>query len=575
MGKLVTRQREGLEHVLEQRYELDRVLGHGGMGTVIKARDIRLGRDVAIKCLSEELFQVEEAVQIFLDEATALAKLEHPHLVDVYDIVEADDGVAMVQEYVRGGSLERVLMKDGPLDVPDVVALAVQLVGVAGYLHSMGYIHRDFKPANLLMERDGTLRLIDFGLARRFDRLNAKGTKVRGTPAYMAPEQIRSKELSPATDVYQIGVTLFELLTGQLPFETDGDSYSLTYAHVHDEPLQAHHLNPAVGLELSALLGDCLIKEPAARIATCRVFLERLAPIYESMFARGLDESGLVIPFADVGEAEAISRAGAYRSSAYLSVPNVRARSTTGQHAAASRSTMSDAGAGEDARISSESLSQLELRLKKLEEEKSARNSRLIGLVAIAVAVTCVAISALFFAFGGARTQDMPHVEAAMGATTNDRISPVDAPGRSPSVMPLEPVEDVQEDEQAVREEEAHGIAPSNPDAEPAKAPSVAPELVTEAPAQDHVAQDHVSASEVEPRARPRRAKRRRAARRAAPVKGASAAGLKGAPAEDVGNKGAASSRGVEGGFLDSFEVIDSGDAKINKELEALDSSDF
>lgn len=572
----MTRQREGLERLLEQRYDLDRVLGHGGMGTVIKARDIRLGRDVAIKCLSEELFQVEEAVQIFLDEATALAKLEHPHLVDVYDIIEADDGVAMVQEYVRGGSLERVLMKDGPLGVPEVVALAVQLVGVAGYLHSMGYIHRDFKPANLLMERDGTLRLIDFGLARRFDRLNAKGTKVRGTPAYMAPEQIRSKELSPATDVYQIGVTLFELLTGQLPFETDGDSYSLTYAHVHDEPLQAHHLEPAVGFELSALLGDCLIKDPAARIATCRVLLERLAPIYESLFERSLDESGLVIPFADVGEAEAeaISRAGAYRSSAYLSVPNVRARSTTGQHAVASRSTGGDARVDEDARISSESLSQLELRLKKLEEEKSARNSRLVGLVVIAVAVTCVALSALFFAFGGARTQEAPSIGAAANAaTTSESASPVVAPTPEPvpdseperlaPPTPQEPIES-----EPVVGAEAQVVAPSRPEAERVDASPATTEPVAEVPIRENV-----SEPEVEPRARPKRARHRRSSRRAVPA--ASVAGEKRAPAARAEVEAPAPAKDGKGGFLDSFEVIDSGDAKINKELEALDSSEF
>lgn len=262
---------------LGDRYTYDRIIGRGGMSVVIRAKDRLLKRDVAIKLLSDELYESDEAQDIFLTEARNLATLEHPNLVSIHDITKIENRAMMVMEYIRGETLER-LMKKFRKGFPEHVGLriAIQFAKVLGYLHDEGIVHRDIKLANAMVRHDGTLKLIDFGLARRFDSLYIRGTRVRGTPAYMSPEQIRGEALTPASDIYQMGVCLFELFTGRLPFE-EGE---MSYAHVHEEPPNPLDINPKLNPTLGSLILYCLKKSPHERPLTAYVVLKQLQNLH-------------------------------------------------------------------------------------------------------------------------------------------------------------------------------------------------------------------------------------------------------------------------------------------------------
>lgn len=243
------------------RYEFERILGRGGMGVVLRAKDTVLNRPVAVKILSEELAHLQEAQDIFLTEGQALASLKHPNLVSVFDVMEHNSRVMMVLEYVEGDNLDDVLRAQGNLDVETVIDIGMQLTLAIQYLHQNGFIHRDLKPANVMMQPGGDVKLIDFGLARSLEVLAERGTRVRGSPAYMAPEQFTGDQLSGATDIYALGVSLFELTAGRLPF-IDGDN---GFSHVHREPPKLADVAPGVPAGLSLLIDRCLAKTPSDR----------------------------------------------------------------------------------------------------------------------------------------------------------------------------------------------------------------------------------------------------------------------------------------------------------------------
>lgn len=275
---------------LGERYVFERVLGRGGMGLVIKARDRLLNRSVAIKLLSDELTESREAQQIFLAEARHLATLAHPNLVAVHDISKADDRVFMVIEYVKGETLEKLVRSLKKLSLPITLKLAIQLTRVVSYLHDHGVIHRDLKLANAMVRHDGTLKLVDFGLARHFDELYIRGTRVRGTPAYMSPEQINGDHLSPTSDVYQLGLCLFEMITGRLPFE-GGD---VMYAHIHTPAPSVTQFLSDVPKALDQIISRCLSKDPQDRYQDGHGLLKDLQQLHHNLDrASAITSSGL------------------------------------------------------------------------------------------------------------------------------------------------------------------------------------------------------------------------------------------------------------------------------------------
>ena len=202
--------------IIAGRYEVERPLGHGAMAVVDLARDLELGRPVALKRLAENLARDDEVRPRFIREARLAARLSHPNVVRVYDVGEADGRPFIAMEHVDGESLAELLARRGRLPAGEAAALGAQAARALAAAHDAGLVHRDVKPHNLLLDRDGTLKLGDFGIAFGLEgtKLTVAGT-VLGTAAYLAPEQARGERVTSAADVYALGVVLVELLPGQ------------------------------------------------------------------------------------------------------------------------------------------------------------------------------------------------------------------------------------------------------------------------------------------------------------------------------------------------------------------------
>lgn len=257
-----TRQAPAMD--LGTRYVFERVLGRGGMGVVLRAQDTLLNRLVAVKLLSEELADNPEAQQIFLTESRALATLSHPNLVGIFDVTEVGGRAMMVFEYVEGETLDQLLKKNGRFDEAEALRVAIELTRAIEYLHDKNVIHRDLKPANIMVQPDGKVRLIDFGLARSLEDIAERGTRLRGSPAYMAPEQVMGERLGHHTDLYALGMTLFEILAARLPFES-GD---MSFAQVHRHPPSLATLREDLHADLVVIVDRCICKSQSDRPAS-------------------------------------------------------------------------------------------------------------------------------------------------------------------------------------------------------------------------------------------------------------------------------------------------------------------
>lgn len=275
--------------LMGDRYRLDQVLGRGGMGVVYLATDTRLNRQIALKMLSEALRENPEARRLFLEEARAMATLTHPNLVAVHDVTSFDDRDVIITELVRGKNLDELLEANGPLPLDRTLEAGFQLATAVAFLHEQGIIHRDLKPANAILEPEGKLKLIDFGLARSIDHLMARGTAVRGTPAYMAPEQILGPQITDRTDVYQLGVTLYELLCKELPFEMTGSGL---LAHINKPAIELRSRRADVPDELHQLIHRCILPEPDQR-PTAAELAQELSAICQRCFGHPLSAPSL------------------------------------------------------------------------------------------------------------------------------------------------------------------------------------------------------------------------------------------------------------------------------------------
>ncbi|MEW1862944.1 ABC transporter substrate-binding protein [Streptomyces sp. NPDC088194] len=263
------------------RYELAELLGSGGMARVHRARDTRMGRVVAIKTLIPELAQDPDARRRFAREAHAAGVLNHPGIVTVHDQDEYQDGDTvvpyLVMEYVRGGTLAQLVREQAPFEPERAVRIVCDILDALAHAHSHGTVHRDVKPANVMVTEEGAIKVADFGIARVMDtdtRLTTVGSSV-GTPSYMSPEQVNGGDVDARSDVYAVGCVLTELLTGKPPFH-EGTPLSLMYWHVHAEPPAPSTRNPRVPAELDALALAALAKDPADRPADAGVYRARL-----------------------------------------------------------------------------------------------------------------------------------------------------------------------------------------------------------------------------------------------------------------------------------------------------------
>lgn len=250
--------------VLGDRYELTRILGRGGMAEVYAAHDRVLDRNVAVKLLLERFKEDSAFTRRFSDEARHAARLNHPNLVAVYDTGTADGQPFIVMELVDGRSLQEALA-EGMVDVAIAVNIVAVVCEALGYAHDRGVIHRDVKPGNIMLAHDGSVKVTDFGIARAIGNDTVTRTAaVLGTAAYLSPEQAQGGAIDPRSDLYSLGVVLYEALTGSQPFRGDS-AVTVAYQHVQEQPRPPRERNPNISVALEAVVLRALTKNPANR----------------------------------------------------------------------------------------------------------------------------------------------------------------------------------------------------------------------------------------------------------------------------------------------------------------------
>ncbi|HET6203499.1 MAG TPA: serine/threonine-protein kinase [Planctomycetota bacterium] len=283
------RSRGGEAPLFADRYEILGVLGEGSFGVVYLARDPRLGREVALKFLRSEAFSDPQAQARFLREARSLASVDHPNVVTVYDLGEVDGRPYLSLERVEGTTLREAL-ESGPFSVAESAAIGRALLSALAAIHAAGLVHRDVKPGNVMLARDGRVKLMDFGLARgtasTFDLTG--GGITAGTPYYMAPEQWRGKSASPQSDLFALGTLLYECLAGRVPFKA-GSVDELQQAVLLDDPPPLRELRPEIPEVLSKIVEKALEKDPPDRFASASEMRAALSQISSAP-----DETGVL-----------------------------------------------------------------------------------------------------------------------------------------------------------------------------------------------------------------------------------------------------------------------------------------
>ena len=251
-------------------------VGVGGMGVVYRAHDTELNRTVALKVLPPHLCQHPEYLKRFRTEARAQARLNSPYVITLYELMEHPVGEILVLEYVEGETLEKRLRHYGPLSVPEAARVFEQTLRGVQHIHRAGVVHRDLKPSNIFITRDNQIKLMDFGIARLLDNPDPsqKGTMV-GTLLYISPEQINGRETDWRSDVYTLGISLFETVTGRLPFERHSD-YALMHAHVQENPPSPKEFQRRLPRELESVILKAIAKDPERRYQSAAEFRDAL-----------------------------------------------------------------------------------------------------------------------------------------------------------------------------------------------------------------------------------------------------------------------------------------------------------
>jgi beta-lactam-binding protein with PASTA domain len=283
--------------VLNGRYELHSRIARGGMADVFLAHDQLLDRPVAVKVLFPQFAAEPQFVERFRREAQAAANLNHPSIVAVFDWGEHDNTYFIVMEYVEGRSLAEVLRAEGTLHPDRASEIATDVAAALGFAHRNGTVHRDVKPGNILITPSGQVKVTDFGIARAFgggDELTQSGS-VMGTASYFSPEQAQGKPVDPRSDLYSLGVVLFEMVCGRPPFVGESP-VQIAFQHVQNEPPMPTSINPAVPADLEGIIARLLAKNPATRYASAEDVRGDLRRFREGQPLVGIASAPVITP---------------------------------------------------------------------------------------------------------------------------------------------------------------------------------------------------------------------------------------------------------------------------------------
>ncbi len=295
------------ETIVDQRYSVVSRLGSGGMADVYCAQDLQLGRRVALKLLYRRFAEDEEFVERFKREASAAAGLQHPNVVGVYDRGEWDGTYYIAMEYLEGRTLKQLLQDEGPLPPDRAIDIVIQVLRAARFAHQRGVIHRDIKPHNVIVDDEGRAKVTDFGIARAGASDMTETGSIMGTAQYLSPEQAQGHAVSAESDLYAIGIVLYELLTGRVPF--DGDSpVTIALKQVSELPVPPSAYAPIVSQDLDAIVLRALEKDPARRYRNADEFIAALEQAKAGLVAVPAGQSTAVFgAIADPTDATAVA----------------------------------------------------------------------------------------------------------------------------------------------------------------------------------------------------------------------------------------------------------------------------
>jgi len=247
------------------RYEIIEQLGTGGMGSVYRVEDKKIHEDVALKLIKPEIAADKKTIERFSNELKVARKIAHRNVCKMYDIGESEGSHFITMEYVPGEDLKSFMRRAKQLSIPTVISIAKQVCGGLDEAHKLGIVHRDLKPSNIMIDKDGNVHIMDFGIARSVKTEGITGTGVMiGTPEYMSPEQVEGKDIDQRSDIYSLGVILYEMVTGRVPFEGE-TPLSIARKHADKEPLDPKSINLQVPDDLSKLILKCLEKDKDSR----------------------------------------------------------------------------------------------------------------------------------------------------------------------------------------------------------------------------------------------------------------------------------------------------------------------
>ena len=268
------------------RYEIIEELGRGGMGEVFRVEDKKINEEVALKLIRPEITSDRKIIDRFSSELKTARRISHRNVCRMFDIGEEKGKHYITMEYIRGEDLKSLIEKMGRLSDEQTITIAEQVCDGLIEAHRLGIVHRDLKPQNVMVDREGNAKIMDFGIARSIDSKNITGHGMMiGTPAYMSPEQVDGKEADQRSDLYSLGIALYEMITGKLPFEGD-TPFSIALKHKSEMPQDPQLINFQLSQDLSQLILKCIEKSPQNRYGTAQELKTNLLKVKQGMLVR-------------------------------------------------------------------------------------------------------------------------------------------------------------------------------------------------------------------------------------------------------------------------------------------------